>query len=132
MASTLDSVRDALCTNPIANGLADVVNSFTERRAKLNLPNPGTVENIAKEVQRDVLLQGYMFSGLKADLTKMFSVSPLFQVSHQFAQSERMSPYNFAALYGTNNVRSSWSTMGMPPFPGANGLLSCRSSSKAR
>ena len=104
MASTLDSLRDALLGNPIANGLADALNSFSDRRAKLNLSNPGTVENIAKEVQRDVLLQGFMFSGLKADVTKMFSVAPLFQVSHQFAQSERMSPYNFAALYGTNNV----------------------------
>ncbi|MBE3049374.1 hypothetical protein IMZ48_44120 [Candidatus Bathyarchaeota archaeon] len=104
MASTLDTARDVLLGNPIANGLADVLNSFTDRRAKLNLPNPGTVESISKEVQRDVLLQGFMFSGLKADLTKMFSVSPLFQVSHQFAQGERQSPYNFAALYGTNNV----------------------------
>ena len=104
MASTLDSFRDALLTNPIASVLADALTSFSDRRAKLNLPNPGTVENISKEVQRDVLLSGYMFTGLKADLTKMFSVSPLFQVSHQFSQSERMSPYNFAALYGTNNV----------------------------
>lgn len=104
MASTLNSFRDALLTNPVASGLADVLNSFSDRRAKLNLPNPGTVEGISKEVQRDVLLQGYMFTGLKADLTKMFSVSPLFQVSHQFASSERLSPYNFAALYGTSNV----------------------------
>ncbi|SPO00608.1 probable mitochondrial import receptor MOM38 [Cephalotrichum gorgonifer] len=104
MASTLGSFRDALITNPIASGLADAINSFSDRRAKLGLPNPGTVEGISREVQRDVLLQGYMFTGLKADLTKMFSVSPLFQVSHQFALSERLSPYNFAALYGTNKV----------------------------
>ncbi|KEZ39657.1 Mitochondrial import receptor subunit tom-40 [Scedosporium apiospermum] len=104
MASTLNSLRDTLFSNPVAATVADALNSFSERRAKLGLSNPGTVENLAKEVQRDVLLQGYMFTGIKADLTKMFSVSPLFQVSHQFAMSERLSPYNFAALYGTNNV----------------------------
>lgn len=104
MATTLESLRDTLITNPLAATVADALNSFSERRAKLGLSNPGTVENLAKEVQRDVLLQGYMFTGIKADLTKMFSVSPLFQVSHQFAMSERLSPYNFAALYGTNNV----------------------------
>ncbi|CAI4210384.1 unnamed protein product [Parascedosporium putredinis] len=89
MATTLESLRDTLITNPLAATVADALNSFSERRAKLGLSNPGTVENLAKEVQRDVLLQGYMFTGIKADLTKMFS---------------RLSPYNFAALYGTNNV----------------------------
>jgi len=127
MASTLNSLRDTLFSNPVAATVADALNSFSERRAKLGLSNPGTVENLAKEVQRDVLLQGYMFTGIKADLTKMFSVSPLFQVSHQFAMSERLSPYNFAALYGTNNVSETvsspenykhWLTETSPVTPG--------------
>ena len=91
--------------NPVASAISDAVASFSERRAKLGLSNPGTVENIAKEVQRDVFLTNSMFTGLKADLTKAFSMNPLFQVSHQFAVGDRLSPYTFAALYGTNKVR---------------------------
>lgn len=107
MASTMDFVRNILYKNPVATALSDAANSFSERRAKLNLPCPGTVENLTKEVQRDVLLNNYMFTGLKADLTKAVSINPLFQVSHQFAMGERLYPYNFAALYGTGKVWTS-------------------------
>jgi hypothetical protein len=105
MASTMDSLRSFLFTNPISATIGDAVNSFSERRAKLGLSNPGTVENITREVQRDALLNNYMFTGLKADLTKALSINPLFQVSHQFAMGERLYPYTFAALYGTGKVR---------------------------
>lgn len=93
-----------LTENPIARSLSNAYNAFSERRAKLGLTNPGSVENVAKEVQREVFLTNYMHTGIRADLTKAFSLSPLFQVSHQFAMGERMQPYAFAALYGTNNV----------------------------
>lgn len=104
MASTMDLLRNLFYKNPVATAISDAANSFSERRAKLGLPCPGTVENLTKEVQRDVLLNNYMFTGLKADLTKAVSINPLFQVSHQFAMGERLYPYNFAALYGTSKV----------------------------
>lgn len=100
------STSGALFHNPITRRIANVYNSFSVRREKLGLSNPGTVESVAKEVQRDVFLTNYMHTGLRADLTKAFSMSPLFQVSHQFAMGERLQPYAFAALYGTNNVSS--------------------------
>lgn len=103
--SKATSTWSILLDNPVVSAISDAVASFSERRAKLGLSNPGTVENISKEVQRDVFLTNYMFTGLKADLTKAFSVNPLFQVSHQFAVGDRLSPYTFAALYGTNKVR---------------------------
>ncbi|KAI1180770.1 mitochondrial import receptor subunit TOM40 [Nemania sp. FL0916] len=90
--------------NPIISAVGDVYRSFSERRAKLGLPNPGTVEDISKEVQREVSLTNYMHAGLRADVTKAVSLSPLFQVSHQFAMGEHMKPYAFAALMGTNDV----------------------------
>lgn len=69
------------------------------------MSNPGTVENIAREVQRDVFLNNYTFSGLRADLTKPFSMAPLFQVSHAFSMgSQGLPPYTFAALFGTNKI----------------------------
>jgi len=104
MTSTIDSLRGLFLTNPVATTISDAFSSFSDRRAKLGLPNPGTVENLSREVSRDVLLTNYMFTGLKADLTKAFSINPLFQVSHQFAMGERLYPYTFAALYGSSKV----------------------------
>ncbi|CAG9943339.1 hypothetical protein V2G26_008398 [Clonostachys chloroleuca] len=104
MASSLDSLTTALLNNPVVSPLGDALNSFNERRAKLGLPNPGTIETLSKEIQRDVFLNNSMFTGLRADLTKIFSMNPLFQVSHQFAMGERINPYTFAAMFGTSKV----------------------------
>ena len=109
---TSSSVSDSaplafLRNNAITVGISDAWRSFSDRRAKLGLSNPGSVENLAREVQRDVLLNNFMFTGVRADLTKIFGINPLFQVSHQFALGDRLNPYTFAALYGTNNVRAS-------------------------
>ena len=103
-----DSPSGFLFNNSVAAALADTYTSFSERRTALGLSNPGTVENIAREVQRDVFLNNYTFQGLRADLTKAFSISPLFQVSHAFAMgSQGLPPYTFAALFGTNKVSGS-------------------------
>ncbi|RYP77035.1 hypothetical protein DL771_001325 [Monosporascus sp. 5C6A] len=104
MPSSLDAPLGFLTSNPISNTVADAFRSFSDRRAQLGLSNPGTIESISKEVQREVSLTNYMHTGLRADLTKAVSISPLFQVSHQFALGEQMKPYAFAGLYGTNNV----------------------------
>ena len=104
MTSKSDSALAFLHTNPISSGVSDIIRSFTDRRDKLGLSNPGTIENLSRELQRDVLLSNYMFTGIRADLIKAFSLSPLFQVSHQFAIGERMSPYTLAALYGSSKV----------------------------
>ncbi|KAI9826226.1 MAG: translocase of outer mitochondrial membrane [Sarea resinae] len=91
--------------NAAVSALKDTYVSFSERREALGLSNPGTVENIAREVQKDVFLNNYTFTGLRADLTKAFSVAPLFQVSHAFSMgSQGLPPYTFAALYGTPKV----------------------------
>ena len=91
--------------NAITRTIRDTYASFSERREALGLTNPGNVENINREVQKDVFLTNYMFQGLRADLTKAFSVAPLFQVSHAFSMgSQGLPPYTFAALYGTPRV----------------------------
>lgn len=91
--------------NAISTALLDTYHTFTEKREALGLPNPGTVDNIAREVQREVFLTNYTFTGLRADLTKAFSIAPLFQVSHAFSMgSQGLPPYTFAALFGTNRV----------------------------
>ena len=104
-------------SNPIAGGwqnsglispLRETYLALQERRRALGLSNPGTVDNIAREVQKDVFLTNSMFTGLRADITKAFSISPIFQVSHAFAMgSQALPPYTFATLYGTPNVSQS-------------------------
>lgn len=92
--------------NAVIAFLRDLSSSFSRRREVLGLSNPGTVDNIAREVQKDVFLTNSMFTGLRADLTRPFSVNPLFQVSHAFAMgSQGLPPYTFLALYGTSKVR---------------------------
>jgi len=72
----------------------------------MGLENPGTVDNISREVQKEVLLSNYMFSGLRCDLQKMFSVSPLFRMQHGFAiGSPVLPPWQMIALYGNSKVR---------------------------
>ncbi|KAF2123112.1 eukaryotic porin/Tom40 [Lophiotrema nucula] len=91
--------------NSILGRLQNVYSSFQERREALGLSNPGTVENIAKEVQKDVFLNNMSFSGLRADLTKAFGVAPLFQVSHALSMgSQAQPPYTYAAIYGSPRV----------------------------
>ena len=111
--------------NVVVSSIRDAIQSFSERREALGLPSPGTVENIAKEVQRDVFLTNYMFTGLRADLTKPFAVSPIFQVSHAFSVgSQGLPPYSFGALYGSPKVRGA--------VPQGARLLTADSSSSAK
>ena len=92
-------------SNPIVSTLRDTYLAFSERREALGLTNPGTVENVDREVKKNVFLTNYTFSGLRADLTKPFSMTPLFQVAHAFSMgSQGLPPYNFTAMFGTDKV----------------------------
>ena len=91
--------------NALVLALRDTWLSISDRREALGLTNPGSVENIAREVQKDVFLTNQMFTGLRGELTKPLSLSPLFQVSHAFSMgSQTIPPYGFSALYGTSKV----------------------------
>lgn len=86
--------------------LQDAYAAFQERREALGLANPGTVESIAREVQRDVFLNNSSFSGLRAELTKAFSAAPLFQVAHSLSMGSQLQPpYSYMVLYGSPRVR---------------------------
>ncbi|KAL9625024.1 MAG: hypothetical protein Q9160_000753 [Pyrenula sp. 1 TL-2023] len=109
------SALSILGNNAVTATLKDLYSSFSERRKALGLSNPGSVESISREVQRDVLLSNYMFSGLRADVQKVFSVSPLFRIQHGLAMgSQALPPYQLMALYGTNNafLQGGWSSDG--------------------
>lgn len=91
--------------NAVLKPLRDIYTSFSERRTSLGLSNPGTVENIAREVQKDVFLTNGMFTGLRADFTKPLGINPLFQYTHAFSMgTQGIPPYNFSALFGNQKV----------------------------
>ena len=106
MADEKASPLAALGDNALLTALGDFYSGFAKRREDLGLPYPGTVENISREVQRDVLLSNMMFSGLRADVQKVFSINPLFRIQHGLAMgSQALPPYTMTALFGTNKVR---------------------------
>jgi len=107
-----------LTDNAVAAAIQDTYSNLSERRKLLGLENPGTVDNIAREVQKDVLLSNFMFSGLRCDLQKIFSVSPLFRLQHGFAMgSQALPPWQLMALYGTSDVRPPFLLLKRSPCP---------------
>ncbi|KAK6454273.1 translocase of outer mitochondrial membrane [Scheffersomyces xylosifermentans] len=91
-------------SNPVFSYLNDVYITIGEHRKSLGLTNPGTIENLSKEVTRDVFLNQYFFSGLRADLNKAFSMAPAFQTSHTLSIGSNVLPaYAFSALYATDD-----------------------------
>ena len=91
--------------NAVVSTIRDIWSSFSERREALGLSNPGTVENIAREVQKDVFLANYMFTGLRADWTRPLSSMPLFQYTHSFAMgSPGLPPYGLSTIFGNAKV----------------------------
>ncbi|KAL8771344.1 MAG: hypothetical protein Q9209_003250 [Squamulea sp. 1 TL-2023] len=91
--------------NALVSAVRNTYMSFLERRDALGLSNPGTFENINREVSKDVFLTNFMFTGLRAEWNKPISNSPIFQLSHQLSMgAPGMSPYTFSALYGSSKV----------------------------
>ncbi|KAH0830585.1 eukaryotic porin-domain-containing protein [Lanmaoa asiatica] len=85
--------------------LTSLYGRFAGWRKSLDLPNPGTVENLQKEVKL-THLTNFMFDGARADLSKNLSVNPAFQISHSFNLGSQVAApsYNFGAVYATNSV----------------------------
>lgn len=91
--------------NALVSAVRNTYLSLLARRDALGLSNPGTFENINREVSRDVSLNNFMFTGLRAEWNKPISNNPIFQLSHQLSMgAQGMSPYTFSALYGSNRV----------------------------
>ena len=92
-------------SNPISSYILDTYNQLHSHRKSLSLVNPGTVENLNKEVARDVFMSQYFFTGLRADLNKAFSLNPAFQTSHTFSIGSTTLPkYAFSALFADDNL----------------------------
>lgn len=98
MEQAKSGVLSFLTDNAIATTVADSYAAFSDRRKALNLTNPGAVDNIAAEIQKDVLCTNFMFQGLRADFQKLFSLAPQFRIQHHFQMGPNVpSPYNLMA-----------------------------------
>ncbi|KAF8654079.1 hypothetical protein AX16_003612 [Volvariella volvacea WC 439] len=84
---------------------ANAYDRFSQWRTDLGLSNPGSVENLQKEV-KTTHLTNFMFDGGRADLAKVLSANPLFQVTHTFSLGSQTAPssYNFGAIFATPSV----------------------------
>ena len=92
-------------SNPIFSYLNSVYTNVHAHRKSLALVNPGTIENLNKEVSRDVLVNQYFFTGLRADLNKAFALNPAFQTSHTLSLgSANLPSYAFSALFANDNM----------------------------
>ncbi|KAK4685337.1 hypothetical protein P7C73_g4814, partial [Tremellales sp. Uapishka_1] len=86
--------------HPVTAPFANSVNKFHGWKESMGLIQPGTTENLTREVNQ-TLLTNYFFEGARADLTKAVSMSPAFQVSHAFALGSATKPanYSFGAIF---------------------------------
>ena len=110
-------------TLAVISPLVNAYSRLSSWRAALGLPNPGTVENLQKEVkskffavcksfrrvsQRDTAthLTNFIFDGARADLMKGLSMDPAFQVTHSFQLASQSAPptYSFGALFANPKV----------------------------
>jgi len=87
------------------SSLTNIYSRFSAWRDSLGLPNPGTAENLQKEV-KSTHLTNFIFDGARADLTKSLSMNPAFQLTHSFALgSQTVAPsYNLGAVFANNNT----------------------------
>lgn len=91
--------------DPITRPVSNILNSLAESRAKLDLPNPGSTEHLTQHV-KSVLAPNFVTDGGRADLTKVVSVNPVFQVTHGLASGQAEAPpsYNFGAVFGSDDL----------------------------
>jgi len=94
----------SLYSNPIASSLAGVYNAFQSKREALGLSNPGDTERISKEAENVLIGPQHSFTGLRAEITKVLSLNPLFQMSHSLSTEQHGHPYSLGLIYGTNSV----------------------------
>lgn len=91
-------------TNPISQFLSTVSQNIIQHRNSLDLVNPGVMENINKEVSKDVFLSLYQFTGLKADINKTFAMNPVFQIAHSFAIGSNLPAYSFTSIIANDKA----------------------------
>ncbi|ORX33408.1 putative mitochondrial import receptor subunit tom40 [Kockovaella imperatae] len=94
----LDAVNGLF--QPMTGPVMNTYNRFHGWKESMGLIQPGTVENLTREISQ-VHLANWAFEGARADVSKVVSGSPAFQLTHSFAlgSSSKPSSYNFGAVF---------------------------------
>ncbi|ORY28282.1 eukaryotic porin/Tom40 [Naematelia encephala] len=97
-APYLDAVTNLF--HPVSGPVLNTYARFHGWKESMGLVQPGTVENVSKEVS-NVHLANWFFDGARADVAKVVSANPAFQLTHSFAlgSSSKPSSYNFGAIF---------------------------------
>ncbi|ODN83292.1 hypothetical protein L202_01462 [Cryptococcus amylolentus CBS 6039] len=94
----LDTVANIF--HPVAGPVFNTYASFHGWKESMGLVQPGTVENLTRDVS-SVHLANWMFDGARADIAKVISGNPAFQLTHSFSlgSSSRPAAYNFGVIF---------------------------------
>ncbi|WVN86689.1 uncharacterized protein L203_101861 [Cryptococcus depauperatus CBS 7841] len=96
----LDTIANMF--HPVSGPVYNTYARFHGWKESMGLVQPGTVENLAKDVQQ-VHLANWMFDGARADVAKVISGNPAFQLTHSFSlgSTTRPAAYNFGAIFAS-------------------------------
>ncbi|OCF45407.1 mitochondrial import receptor subunit TOM40 [Kwoniella heveanensis CBS 569] len=97
-APYLDTVANIF--HPVAGPVMNTYGRFHGWKESMGLTQPGTVENLTRDVQQ-VHLANWTFDGARADVAKVVSANPAFQLTHSFSLGSTTRPpaYNFGAIF---------------------------------
>ncbi|KIR28829.1 mitochondrial import receptor subunit TOM40 [Cryptococcus deuterogattii LA55] len=94
----LDAVANVF--HPVSGPVLNTYARFHGWKENMGLVQPGTVENLTRDVQQ-VQLANWMFDGARADVAKVISGNPAFQLTHSFSlgSTTRPAAYNFGVIF---------------------------------
>jgi mitochondrial import receptor subunit TOM40 len=88
---------------PVAAPIAGTFERFHNWKEYMGLSQPGTVENLTRDVT-NTHMSNYFFEGARADLSKVVSPNPAFQITHSFTLGAQKSSYMLGALFADQNT----------------------------
>ncbi|KAL7424219.1 translocase of outer mitochondrial membrane [Cryptotrichosporon argae] len=98
LAPYLDAVSALL--HPVSRPLAHQYSRFHGWKESLGLVQPGTLEALTRDVT-NTNAANFSFEGARADLNKVVSANPAFQLSHSFSMggAQKPSSYQLGAIF---------------------------------
>ncbi|WOO81392.1 Mitochondrial import receptor subunit tom40 [Vanrija pseudolonga] len=88
--------------HPVAQPLAATFERFHNFKEYYGLVQPGTVEGLTRDVN-NTLMSNYFFEGARADLSKVVSPNPAFQITHSFQLGQK-SNYTLGTVFANANT----------------------------
>ncbi|TXT13671.1 hypothetical protein VHUM_01038 [Vanrija humicola] len=104
--------------HPVAAPLASTFERFHNFKEYYGLVQPGTVEGLTRDVST-TLMSNVFFEGARADLSKVISPNPAFQITHSFQLGQKSN-------YSVNTIFANASTFLMGQWEPSTGGVNVR------